>query len=49
MLGELIGAALLIHGLVGAEASSAMRQGLLILGALAIMARIRSKSRAGRA
>lgn len=39
----------MIHGLIGYETSSAAGQALLVLGALAIMAWIRAKSRARRA
>ncbi len=49
MLGEAIGATLMIRGLVGAESSSAMGQAALVIGAIAIMAAIGFRRRARRA
>jgi len=48
MLGEAIGATLMIRGLVGAESSSAMGQAALVIGAIAIIAMINYRRRAKR-
>jgi hypothetical protein len=48
MLTEFLGGTLLIHGLVGSEAAGPVGQAILVIGALAIIARIKMKSRSRR-
>jgi hypothetical protein len=48
MVTEFLGGTLMIHGLAGSEAADAMGQAILVIGALAIIARIKMKSRSRR-
>lgn len=49
MVAEFLGATLAIHGFVGADAAGAAGQAILVLGALAVIARIKMKGPSKRA